>query len=315
MNECQYTYQHISNYHIEELLGQSDMSEVYLAKNMQDQTYVALKLLYGRRTGEDAKKFLSQTAVLTQLDHPNIVPILDYGIEDDTAYLVMKHAPRGNLRQYHPKGTKISLETSIQYVQQIAKALQYIHERGLVHRDLKPHNLLLGAKLEIMLSDFGTAIVSHSLSPIHASLREFEGTAPYAAPEQLQGKPRRSSDQYSLGIMIYEWLSGDWPFKGTFYEITHQHLFVAPPSFKERGIYCPPNIEQVILRTLEKDASKRFPSIKRFAEELEWSYKIAQAKGLLAPIEQAVSTASEPAQPAVKRQFKAPFTIKGNPKN
>ncbi|GCE23305.1 serine/threonine protein kinase [Dictyobacter kobayashii] len=309
MNECQYTYQYISHYHIKQLLGKSDLSEVYLAENIQDQTHVAIKLLYGRWTGENAEKFLTQTAALTHLDHPNIVPILDFGIEDEVAFLVMKYAPNGNLRQRHPRGTRVELETIIEYVQQITLAIQYIHSLGLVHRDIKPHNLLLGKNNEIMLSDFGTTIISHSLSPIHASLREFEGTAPYAAPEQLQGKPCRNSDQYALGIMVYEWLSGDWPFNGTFYEITHQHLFVVPPALKERGMDCPANIEQVIRRTLEKDPGKRFPSIKRFSEELIWAQKIAQAKGLsCAPI---ATEAPDTAQSSIptKKQFKSPFTF------
>ncbi|GCE31030.1 hypothetical protein KDA_65140 [Dictyobacter alpinus] len=312
MNECRYADQYISHYHIKQLLGKSDLSEVYLATNIEDQTQVALKLHYGRWSGENAEKFLHQTTALMKLDHPNIVPIMDLGVEDDVAFLVMKYAPNGSLRQKHPKGTKIAFETVMQYLQQIAPALQYIHSLGLVHRDIKPHNLLLGENHEIMLSDFGTTIISHSLSPIHASLREFEGTAPYAAPEQLQGKPCRGSDQYALGIMLYEWLSGDWPFTGTFYEITHQHLFVAPPSFKERGINYPANIEQVILRTLEKEPAKRFPSIKRFAEELAWAYKIAQAKGFRStPTEPETPTADpQPSIQPAKKQFKTPFTFK-----
>lgn len=312
MNGCQYGYQYISHYHIERLLGKSDLSEVYLAENIQDQTHVALKLLYGRWTGENAEKFLKQTASLMNLDHPHVVSIMDFGIEEDVAYLVMKYAPNGNLRQKHPKGRRIDLETIIQYIQQIAPAIQYIHDLGLVHRDIKPHNLLLGKNHEIMLSDFGTTIISHSLSPIHASLREFEGTTPYAAPEQLQGKPCRGSDQYALGIMIYEWLSGEWPFNGTFYEITHQHLFTAPPAFKERGLDYPANIEQVILRTLEKEPGRRFPSVKRFAEELEWAYKIAQAKGFKSmPTPASTSESSQLSNQPTKKQFKSPFTFKG----
>ncbi|GCF08782.1 serine/threonine protein kinase [Dictyobacter arantiisoli] len=310
MNESRYADQHIGNYQIKQLLGKSDLSEVYLATNTETQTPVALKLHYGRWTGESAEKFLNQSAALMQLQHPNIVPILDYGIEDDVAYLTMRYAPNGSLRQRYPKGMRLSLETVLQLVEQITPALQYTHEQGLVHRDIKPHNLLLGPNDEILLSDFGTAITSHSLSPIHASLREFEGTTPYAAPEQLQGKPRRGSDQYALGIMVYEWLSGDWPFTGTFHEITHQHLFVAPPAFKERGVYCPENVEKVILRALEKDATRRFPSVKRFTEELVWSYKIAQARGILTDPALATPTVSKSQQVVSKTQFKSPRHLK-----
>jgi serine/threonine protein kinase len=315
MDNCQYTYEYLRNYRIEQLLGKSDLSEVFLAYNENDHSQVALKLLYGRWTGESAEKFQTQTAAFMKLDHPHIVPILDFGIQDDVAFLAMKYAPHGSLRQRYPKGTRIPLETVIHLVKQIVQALHYLHERGLVHRDIKPHNLLIGPNNEIMLSDFGATITSHSLSPIIASLREFEGTTPYAAPEQLQGKPSRSSDQYALGIMVYEWLSGEWPFNGSFYEITHQHLFVAPPSFKESGLYCPENVEKVILRTLEKDKAKRFPSVKRFAEELEWSYKIAQAKGLLTDPEvpappQAVRIQTQGQATSTKKQFKSPLNFK-----
>ncbi|GCE08894.1 serine/threonine protein kinase [Dictyobacter aurantiacus] len=307
MNECRYTYQYINHYHIQQLLGKSDLSEVYLAENMNNQTRVALKLLYGDWKGESAEKFLTRTATLTHLNHPNIVPILDFGVEDNVAFIAMRYIPDGNLRQRHPRGTRIDLATVISYIQQISVAIQYIHDLGFVHRDIKPHNLLVDKNAGIMLSDFGTTIVSHSLSPIHASLREFEGTAPYAAPEQLQGKPCRNSDQYALGIMIYEWLSGDWPFNGSFYEITHQHLFVEPPAFKERGLNCPPNVEQVIFRSLEKEPARRFPSVKRFAEELDWSTRVAQARGLtFGPITTTTTTAP-PQIVQSKRQFRSPF--------
>jgi serine/threonine protein kinase len=314
MDNRQYTDKHLGNYRIEQPLGKSDLSEVFLAYDEKRHAQVALKLLYGRWTGESAEKFQTQTAAFMKLDHPHILSILDFGIEDDVAFLVMKYAPHGSLRQRYPRGTRIPLETVIQLVNPIVQALQYLHDRGLVHRDIKPHNLLIGSNNEIMLSDFGTTITSYSLSPIIASLREFEGTTPYAAPEQLQGKPGRSSDQYALGIMVYEWLSGDWPFNGSFYEITHQHLFIAPPAFKERGIYCPENVEKVILRTLEKDGAKRFPGVKRFLEELEWAYKIALAKGQLTAPEDPVmpppaSIQTQAQETGMKKQFKFPLNF------
>jgi Serine/threonine protein kinase len=219
--------------------------------------------------------------MVAKLQHPHIMPILDYGIDDDVAFIVMKYMPLGDLRRRHPKGTQVDLAIIIEYVKQISEALQYIHEKGLVHRDVKPRNLLIGEHKELLLSDFGATTSSHSLNPVYTAHRIFEGTVPYAAPEQLQGKSRRNSDQYAVGIMVYEWLTGDWPFNGSFYEITHQHLFVAPPPLQERGVSCPANIEQVILRALEKEPTHRFPSIKRFTEELEWAYKVARAKGQL----------------------------------
>src|SRR5262249_28651430 len=98
-----------------------------------------------------------------------------------------------------------------------------------------------------------------------------------------QGKPCRKSDQYALAIMAYEWLCGTWPFTGTFHEVAHQHLFVKPPPLAEKGYNCPPNIERVIFKALEKDPAQRFGTITQFADELEWAFKVAQAKGLIEP--------------------------------
>jgi serine/threonine protein kinase len=94
----------------------------------------------------------------------------------------------------------------------------------------------------------------------------------YAAPEQLQGKPGRSSDQYALGVVVYEWLSGEWPFSGSFYEVARQQMFDAPPSLRrEKGIDIEPAVEEVVLKALAKDPSKRFGSVREFAEALEWA--------------------------------------------
>jgi serine/threonine-protein kinase len=310
MNDCNYEQQYIATYRLLHLLGQSDMSEVYLAEDSENQQKVAIKLLYGHWEGTEARKFLDQAAKIQDLQHKHIMRILDYGIEDGIAYIITPFAAYGSLRQRHPKGSQIDLETAIAYVRQAASALQYIHERGLVHRDIKPHNLLIGEQNELLLNDFGTSILSHSLNPIRGKLQDFEGTAPYAAPEQLQGKPIRRSDQYALAIMIYEWLTGDWPFNGSFYEITHQHLFVAPPPFKEKGIECPANIEQVIMRALEKEPAKRYPTIKRFAEELEWAYKIAQARNQRATMNEQTAQIEPSQDQQARRQFRSPLPFK-----
>jgi len=304
MNRCDFTDNCLGNYRLQQLLGQGDSAEVYSAEDMLQHTQVAIKLTYGDWTGDEASKFLAHSHVLTSMDHSHIVSISDFGIEQNVAYLVMEYMPHGNLRQSHPRGTQLPFEVILHYVRQVASALIYVHEHGLVHRDIKPHNMLLGHDGEIKLSDFGIAIVSHSLSPIVGAARSFEGTVPYAAPEQLRGQSRRASDQYALAITIYEWLCGDWPFSGTFHEVTHQHLFVQPPPLSEKGVNCPPNIEQVIMRALEKEPEKRFPSIKYFADELEWAYKVAQAKQLIA------SSVPPPEPQRERQQFKSPRPFK-----
>jgi serine/threonine protein kinase len=154
----------------------------------------------------------------------------------------------------------------------VADALHYVHEQKLIHRDIKPHNMLLGPEKQFWLSDFGVAMLSHRIDGIHSSdALDFEGTVVYAAPEQLQGQPQRSSDQYALAVVVYEWLTGEWPFTGTFNDIVHQHLFDLPPRLRRKGLDIPADVERVILKALEKDPERRFESVKAFADELEWA--------------------------------------------
>jgi serine/threonine protein kinase len=281
MENMHTTTNQFGDYQLTSMLWQSEFADVYLGKHRLQQTLVAIKCLHGRFIGEVAEDFQQQYAILARLRHPHILAILDYGIVDEVAFLVTPYASRGTLRQYQPKGSRVALLKVLDYIQQMSEALTYVHEQGLVHRDMKPQNILVNEQEQLLLTDFGTAVESYSLHPGHSYLREFEGTILYAAPEQLQGKPRRSSDQYALAVMAYEWLCGSWPFIGTFHEVAHQHLFVTPPPLAEKGYACPPNIERVIFKALQKDPAKRFGTIKQFADEFAWALKVAQARGLL----------------------------------
>jgi eukaryotic-like serine/threonine-protein kinase len=268
VGEC--IVQQFDRYRLIRLLGQSGSSEVYLGEHRELRTPVAIKMLHRCFVRNDLELFLTQASTLSQLEHPHIVRVRDFGIESGTPYLVMTYAPHGNMRQRYPRGTRLSLRTVVFYVKQIAGALQYIHERTLIHRDIKPHNMLLGPDKQVLLSDFGIAITSQSIDANLPGMPDFEGTVLYAAPEQLQGKPRRSSDQYALGVVVYEWLSGEWPFCGSFYEVARQHMFDATPSLRrDKGIEIAPAVEEVVLKALAKDASKRFGSVREFAEALE----------------------------------------------
>lgn len=322
--------QQIGNYMLLHPLGQSDSSTVFLGEHCLNGTQAAIKLLDGGLSEEEAQMFLEKMAVLSQLQHSHIMAIEDFGVENGVAYIVMNYAAQGTLRERHPRGTRLSLASIQTYVESVAAALHYLHEKDIVHRDVKPHNLLIDDEEKILLSDFGSTIASYSLSPERAPLKDFEGTVLYAAPEQLRGRPCRASDQYALGVVVYEWLCGEWPFHGTFHEVVHQHLFVTPPTPSSKGVSCPANVEQVIMRSLEKDPRQRFPNIKIFADEFSWACKVAQARGdtpnpdttplALLPQDQSKSDIpplelpTTPAQlsivqatEATKRQFKSPL--------
>jgi serine/threonine protein kinase len=218
-------------------------------------------------TNDEIEGFQKEARSIAHLAHPHIVRVFDFNVIDDTPFLVMDYAPGGTLRQHHPKGTILPLPTVISYVKQVADALQYAHEKKLIHRDIKPENMLLGENQQVLLSDFGIALITQSTR--YQNTQEVIGTAAYMAPEQLQGKPRRASDQYALGIVAYEWLSGKQPFHGSFTEIYSQHLFVPPPSLREKLPELPPSVDEVILKALAKDPQQRFARIIDFARAFE----------------------------------------------
>ena len=263
--------QQLGNYRLIQLLGQGNFSEVYLGEHMHLHTLAALKVLHGRLASQDVEGFLCEARTLAHLRHPHIVQVLDFGVEGTTPFLVMDYAPHGNLRQRHPKGTLLSLDTVVAYVRQVAEALQYAHQGKLIHRDIKPENMLLGRSNEVLLSDFGIAVmIQSSRKP---QVQDTAGTIAYMAPEQLRGKPRPASDQYALGVVVYEWFCGDRPFHGTFAELYSQHLSVAPPPLHERVPAIPVAVEQVVSKALAKDPKERFSSVLAFAAALEESIK------------------------------------------
>lgn len=276
-----YIEQQLDTYRLVRLLGKNASSEIYLGEHVGLHAPVAVKVLPGNLARNDLEKFQDQAHILSQLRHPHIVRVYDFGIQEGTPYLIMNYAPNGNLRQRHLKGSRVPLEIVVSYIKQVASALQYVHEHELIHRDVKPHNMLLGPRDEILLSDFGIATTTHSLDPSLVDMPDFEGTVLYAAPEQLEGKPRRNSDQYALGAVVYEWLSGEWPFNGPFYEVARQHMFDPPPAFGEKGIVdIAPAVEEVVLRALAKDPRGRFGTVMEFADALERASQARLAFGI-----------------------------------
>ena len=258
--------QQLGNYQLIQFLGKGSFAEVYLGGHIHLGTLAAVKVLQTRLMDIDA--FRTEARIVAHLIHPNIVRVLEFGMENETPFLVMDFAPYGTLRQRHARGETIPLPAVLSYVRQVAEALQYAHDERLVHRDVKPGNMLVGRRHEVLLSDFGIATLAQR-SPLQHPY-DTSGTMLYMAPEQLRGRPCAASDQYSLGIVVYEWLCGTPPFTGpSSLEVALKQVSEPPRPLREVGPSISPAIEQVVMRAIAKDAEKRFGSVQDFAVALE----------------------------------------------
>jgi len=280
--------QQLGNYRLIRLIGEGGFADVYLGEHIHLGTQAAVKVLHTQLAKDDIETFRNEARTIARLEHPNIVRVLDFGLEGRTPYLVMSYAVNGTLRQRHPKGTRLPLVTIVSYIKQLADALQYAHDEKLIHRDIKPENMLVGKRQEVLLSDFGIAVMAQSSR--YQNPQDMAGTITYMAPEQIQGKPRLASDQYSLGIVIYEWLTGTRPFHGSLTEMVGQHLSATPPSLQEKLPTISSSVEQAVMKALAKDPKERFASVKDLAIALEQGSLTVQPQPSVVPI---VSTISD----------------------
>ncbi len=263
--------QNIGNYRLSRLLGHGGFADVYLGEHIYLKTLAAIKVLHTQLANEDIERFRAEAQTIAHLVHPHIIRVLDFDVDQHTPLLVMDYAPDDTLRQRHPKGERLPLATVVPYVKQIASALQYAHDRRVIHRDVKPENMLIGQNGEVLLSDFGIALMAET-SLSQSTEDTVMGTMAYMAPEQMQGKARPASDQYALAIVVYEWLCGVRPFTGSYMEVVTQHLSAAPPPMRNYAA-VPPEVERVILKALEKDPHERFVRVQDFADALEQAYQ------------------------------------------
>jgi predicted ATPase/serine/threonine protein kinase/DNA-binding CsgD family transcriptional regulator len=270
--------QQLGNYRLLRLLERGGFAEVYLGEHIHLKSRAALKVLHTHLSDKEVENFQQEAQTIAALAHPSIVRVLDYDVQDGVPFLVMDYAPNGSLRQRHPPGEVVPLPLVLSYIKQMATALQYAHEHKVVHRDVKPENMLLGRRQEVLLSDFGIATVAHSTSSLSAEAAV--GTIAYMAPEQIQDQPRPASDQYALGVTVYEWLCGARPFSGSFTVLVTHHLWQPPPPLQGRAPAITAEVEQAVLRALAKDPKQRFPSVIAFSEALE---QASSRAGLLAP--------------------------------
>ena len=262
--------QQMGNYRLVALLGQGGFAEVYLGEHIYLETTAAIKVLYTQLDSDEGESFRKEARIIARLVHPHIVRVLDYGVEEGTPFLVVDYAPNGTLRKHYPKGVPLPLTSVVSYVAQIADALQYAHEQKTIHRDVKPENMLLGRHNEVLLSDFGIAIMAQSSrSESTQGMQDLAGTIAYMAPEQIQSQAIPASDQYSLAVVAYEWLTGTRPFQGSFAEIAVKHTLTPPPLLREKIPTLSLAVQEVIMKALSKDPKQRFPSVREFANTLE----------------------------------------------
>ncbi len=265
------THRRLGNYHLIRQLGMGGFAEVYLGEHTYLKTPAAIKVLSKSVSSQEMQQFLQEARTISLLHHPSIIRILEFGVDDTTPFLVMDYAPHGTLRHACPQGRRLLLATIISYAKQVASALQYAHANNVIHRDVKPENMLLGRNNEVMLSDFGIAVAAHQTSSLKTL--DTAGTPHYMAPEHIRGKPRPASDQYALGIVLYEWLCGTRPFHGGILQVMYQQANTAPPPLRNMLPTLSPDIERVVLQALAKDPHQRFVSIEAFANALEDAYR------------------------------------------
>ena len=264
----------VDRYQILELLGKGGMAMVYKAYDPRLEREVAVKIIRleafpPEELHDVRKRFEREAKALAKLSHPNIIKVMDYGEYEGSPFLVMEYLQGGTLK--HIIGKRMSWQEAMQLLLPIARGLEYAHLRGIVHRDIKPANILLTENGEPMLSDFGIVKLfqggeTTTLTASGAAV----GTPEYMAPEQWTGETDPKSDMYSLGVILYEAITGRRPYDAD----TPGGLFlkqVTEPLPQPRDIVpdLPASVEQFLLNTLDKEPSERYDDLGAFVKELE----------------------------------------------
>jgi eukaryotic-like serine/threonine-protein kinase len=253
-------------YVIKRKLGSGGMADVYLAEDQELGRRVALKLLDDRHASDEqfVERFRREAQSAAGLNHPNIVSIFDRGRAEGTYYIAMEYLDGRTLKELIVRNGPTPIPIAIDYARQILGALSFAHRGGIVHRDIKPHNIIVGGDGRLKVTDFGIARSGTSQMTEAGSI---VGTAQYLSPEQARGAPvDPRSDLYSLGIVLYEMLTGEVPFTGdTPVEIAMKHLSQVPAPPSELRSEVPHDLDAVVLRALAKDPDQRYGS----AEEMD----------------------------------------------
>ena len=266
----------LGRYRIQGVLGKGAMGLVYDGLDPNLNRRVAIKTILTRKLDAEAARMISvrferEVHAVARLSHPNIVQVYDYGAEDDLAYIVMEFIKGRELKDYFDAGERFDLKTAFHLMIELLDALDFAHEAGIVHRDIKPGNVMVDAGGHVKLTDFGVARVTDSAGNQGEATRAgaLVGTPSYMSPEQIQGqKVDRRTDIFSAGIIFYQFLTGRKPFEGTQFAL-QQKIVMEDPVWPSAIVQVPPEFDRVAARALAKDADQRYQRARDFAAALK----------------------------------------------
>jgi eukaryotic-like serine/threonine-protein kinase len=258
-------------YELQELVGTGGMSSVYKAHDTLLERNVALKILHDHYTTDDdfVERFKREARAVARLSHPNIVTVIDRGQDGGKQFIVFEYIDGENLKERLVRSGRLPVRDALELALQVARALAFAHEHGLVHRDVKPQNVLLNGDGRAKVTDFG---IARSLDVDGVTQTgTVLGTSNYIAPEQASGgRVDQQTDVYSLGVVLYELLAGEVPFPGeNFVTVALKHVNEPPPSLLDVRRDVPLRVANAVERALAKDPARRFDSMGAFAAELE----------------------------------------------
>ncbi len=265
-------------YELIEKIAEGGMARVYRGRDLVLKRTVAVKVLKDQMTGDAAfiRRFEREAQAAAALSHPHIVNIYDVGEQDGTYFMVMEYVEGNNLKDYIRQKGRLPVFEAVQIARQIAEALDQAHAAGMVHRDIKPQNILFSRSGKVKVADFGIAIAGDGVTVTVGD--EIIGSVQYISPEQARGEIAcKQSDLYSLGIVLYEMVTGKVPFSGenpVAVAMKHIQEQIVPPRQAQADI--PENLEQIILKAVQKDMADRYGSAGEFLEDLFY----AEEKGV-----------------------------------
>jgi tRNA A-37 threonylcarbamoyl transferase component Bud32 len=258
-------------YKVEELVGHGGMSSVYKARDALLERHVALKILHEQYNADDdfVERFKREARAVAQLQHPNIVTVIDRGDEEGRQYIVFEYIDGENLKEYVVRKGRLDVREALEIGLEVARGLAFAHDQGLIHRDVKPQNVLLNGDGRAKVTDFGIArtLDVDGMTQTGTVL----GTSNYIAPEQASGqRVDAHSDVYALGVVLYELLAGEVPFPGeSFVAVAMKHMHEPAPNLLDARKDVPLRVANAVDRALEKDPEQRFPTMDAFAAELD----------------------------------------------